>query len=69
MLGIGNFDKVNKRKVKTREDQVMFLGKKYQREKTTRVLCVYLWGAKEASCGYVGSGAWGSPGGVCGASY
>lgn len=69
MLGIGNFDKVNKRKVKTREDQIMFLGKKYQREKTTRLLRLYLGGAKETTCGYVGSGAWGSPGWVCCTSY
>lgn len=35
MLGIGNFDKVNTRKVITREGQKLYMGKKYAREKST----------------------------------
>lgn len=35
MLGIGNFDKVNTRKVITREGQRMYMGKKYAREEAT----------------------------------
>lgn len=55
-----------KREVKTREDQVMFMGKKYRRDKKTRLLCVYL-GVEEAfACSYVGGvlGARGAPVGV-----
>ena len=35
MLGLGNFDKVNRRKVKTRLDQVMYMGHKYRQDKKT----------------------------------
>lgn len=35
MLGIGNFDRVNTRKVITREGQLMYMGKKYAVEKKT----------------------------------
>ena len=35
MLGIGQFDKVNTRKIKTREDQILFNGKKYRQDKKT----------------------------------
>ena len=35
MLGIGQFDKVNRREVRTREDQIMYLGKKYRQDKDT----------------------------------
>ena len=35
MLGIGNFDKVNTRKVVTREGQKMYMGKKYAQDKRT----------------------------------
>lgn len=41
MIGIGDFDKVNRRKVKTREDQVLFYGYKYRQDKKTRVLCMH----------------------------
>ena len=54
---IGDLLNTNKRReVKTREDQVMFNGKKYRRDKKTRVLRVY--DGKEACSlarGYVGS--------------
>ena len=59
-----------KREVKTREDQVMFMGKKYRRDKKTRLLCVYL-GIEEAfACSYVG-GVLGDevPPGVCNSSF
>ena len=35
MLGIGNFDKVNTRKVVTREGQKLYMGKKYAIEQKT----------------------------------
>lgn len=35
MLGIGDFDKVNTRKVITREGQKMYMGKKYAQDKRT----------------------------------
>lgn len=35
MLGIGDFNKVNTRKVITREGQRMYMGKKYAREEAT----------------------------------
>ena len=35
MLGIGDFDKVNRRKVKTRLDQRLYLGKKYRTDPAT----------------------------------
>lgn len=35
MLGIGNFDKVNTRKVVTREGQKLYMGKKYAVEQKT----------------------------------
>ena len=35
MLGIGDYDRVNTRKVKTREDQILFNGKKYRQDKKT----------------------------------
>ncbi len=35
MLGIGNFDKVNTRKVVTREGQKLYMGKKYTIEQKT----------------------------------
>lgn len=58
---IGDMFNNNKRKdVKTREDQVMFMGKKYRQDKKTRLLCLHDRGEKEASCDYLGSGAWGS---------
>jgi hypothetical protein len=43
MIGIGDYDgkSRNTRKVRTREDQVMFCGKKYRRDKKTRLLLMY----------------------------
>ena len=39
---IGDLLNTNKRRgVKTREDQVMYLGKKYRRDKKTRLLLMY----------------------------
>jgi len=35
MLGIGDYDKVNRRKVKTREDQILFNGRKYRMDSGT----------------------------------
>lgn len=35
MLGIGDFDKVNKKKVITREGQKLYMGKKYAQDKRT----------------------------------
>ena len=35
MLGIGNFDKINTRKVITREGQRLYMGKKYAQDKKT----------------------------------
>lgn len=35
MLGIGDFDKVNKKKVLTREGQKLYMGKKYAQDKRT----------------------------------
>ena len=35
MIGIGDFDRVDRRKVKTREDQILFNGKKYRRDPST----------------------------------
>lgn len=35
MIGIGDFDKINTRKVITREGQKMYMGKKYAQEKGT----------------------------------
>ena len=35
MLGIGDFDKVNTRKVVTREGQKLYMGKKYAQDKKT----------------------------------
>ena len=52
---LGDYLNNNKRReVRTREDQVMFYGKKYRTDKKTRVYGVYLWGQEEASCCYVG---------------
>ena len=57
---IGDMLNNNKRRdVKTRVDQQMYMGKKYRQDKKTRVLCVYEWGEKETSRGYVGSGSGG----------
>ena len=33
-----------KRDVKTRVDQVLYLGKKYRQDKKTRLLRLYFWG-------------------------
>lgn len=53
---IGDLLNTNKRReVKTREDQVMFNGKKYRRDKKTRLLCMHDWSKKATSRGYVGS--------------
>lgn len=39
---LGDMFNSNKRKdVKTREDQVMFMGKKYRQDKKTRLLCLH----------------------------
>ena len=35
MLGIGDFDKVNKKKIITREGQKLYMGKKYAQDKRT----------------------------------
>ena len=35
MLGIGDYDKINKRKVITREGQKLYMGKKYAQDKRT----------------------------------
>lgn len=35
MLGIGNFDRINTRKVVTREGQLLYMGKKYAQDKKT----------------------------------
>lgn len=62
---IGDLLNTNKRRdVKTRVDQVMFNGKKYRRDKKTRLLCMHDGRQKETSRGYVGSrsGACRSPG-------
>ena len=53
---IGDCLNTNKRRdVKTRVDQQMYLGKKYRQDKKTRLLCLYEWGEKETTRGYVGS--------------
>ena len=55
---IGDMLNNNKRRdVKTRVDQVLYLGKKYRQDKKTRVLRVYEWSEKKTSRGYVGSGS------------
>ena len=42
---IGDLLNNNKRReVKTRADQVLYLGKKYRRDKKTRLLFMYNWG-------------------------
>lgn len=41
MIGIGDYDRVNRRGVRTREDQVLFYGYKYRRDKKTRLLCMH----------------------------
>lgn len=52
---IGDFLNNNsRRKVKTREDQRLFMGKKYRRESETRVLCLHLGGQEKTTRGYVG---------------
>lgn len=64
---IGDMLNNNKRRdVCTREDQVMYMGRKYRRDKKTRLLCVYL-GIEEAfACSYVGGVLGGGvPPGVC----
>ena len=66
MLGIGQFDKVNTRKVVTRPGQVLFNGKKYAQDKSTgyyvctsgnrKRLHVAIWeyhNGKEVPDGYV----------------
>ena len=41
---IGDLLNTNKRReVKTRADQVLYLGKKYRRDKKTRLLLMYNW--------------------------
>ena len=41
---IGDLLNTNKRReVCTREDQVMYMGKKYRQDKKTRLLSVYYW--------------------------
>lgn len=41
---IGDMLNNNKRRdVKTRADQVLYLGKKYRQDKKTRLLRLYLW--------------------------
>lgn len=52
---IGDLLNNNKRKdVKTREDQVMYMGKKYRRDKATRLLYMHLRGEKaSARCNVV----------------
>lgn len=53
---IGDMLNNNKRRdVKTRMDQVLYLGKKYRQDKKTRLLCMYEWEPKATSRGYVGS--------------
>lgn len=53
---IGDLFNMNKRKdVRTREDQVMYMGKKYRQDKKTRLLCVYDWEQDAFTCGYMGS--------------
>lgn len=55
---IGDCLNTNKRRdVKTRADQVLYLGKKYRQDKKTRVLRLYKWESKKTSRGYVGSGS------------
>ena len=39
----------NRREVKTRADQVMYMGKKYRRDKKTRLLLMHEWREKETS--------------------
>lgn len=52
---IGDLLNTNKRReVKTREDQVMFNGKKYRRDKKTRLLCMHEWVEEETTRGCVG---------------
>ena len=48
----------NKRRdVKTRADQVLYLGKKYRQDKKTRLLCMHEWVEEAFTRGYVGSGS------------
>ena len=54
MLGIGQYDRIDRRKVRTREDQVLFNGRKYRRDKKTRVLYLYDWRQKEVTRGGLG---------------
>ena len=54
MLGIGQYDRIDRRKVRTREDQVLFNGKKYRRDKNTRVLCLHDWRQEEVTRGGLG---------------
>ena len=55
---IGDMLNNNKRReVKTRADQVLYLGKKYRQDKKSRLLRLYEWGAKKTTRGYVGSGS------------
>lgn len=57
MIGIGDYDgkSRNTRKVRTREDQVMFCGKKYRRDKKTRLLLMHHWRTKASTRGYMGA--------------
>ena len=67
---IGDLLNNNKRReVKTRADQVLYLGKKYRRDKKTRLLLMYDGRQKKTSRGYVGSGSgYECPGWVCNTS-
>ena len=41
MLGIGQYDSVDRRRVRTRTDQKLFNGKKYRCDKKSRLLSVH----------------------------
>ncbi len=43
LIGIGDYDKVNRRKVRTRVDQILFYGRKYRRDKKTRLYGLHIW--------------------------